>query len=190
MLLDSLVLADNSQISRMMTDQRGLVFPVNPKDAFVFEITQDIEGYAKGIYIYSESNLDWFRQNSTERNPYDIPLYIPGLPKAGTDGCRINATRTIAIEADFLNSVASVKLPASGSTEFELLIDRDGVEIPIGEIAFTEGNRNGVFRTHESVAGHAIIVMSGDIIILRVPDVVDLNLEGLAVTICSYLAII
>lgn len=188
MLVDSISLADSSEVKRTMLDQskRGTAFPGNPVDGQVFELTAEHNGYGPGIYVYFQSEGRFIvKYPNNDVMPYDVSGATFGPMNDGDIVARHISVRSYRIKAGFEACVAAAKIAAVANTELAIKrVSRSGAETEIGKLIFEAAETVGVFT---QTGSGDIIVTAGETLVLQAPIPADGSLSDIAFTFAGTL---
>jgi hypothetical protein len=189
MLIDGILLADGSNISKTVLDatKRGVAFPGSPSQGDVFELTELYNGKNPGIYTYNATDVDWI-SNSPDNSavPYDVGGQVVGTMSSGTVLSRALAVRSFVIKIGFEGCLARSVVGATAQTTLSIKkISRQGTEATIGSIIFEAGNTVGTFS---QVGSNPMYVTTGESLIVVAPTPADSTLADVSYTFAGSLA--
>lgn len=156
-------LRDPSKIERTIISgsepvPEGSEFPTEPYDYQLFKLTQDFNGYVKGIYRYNSALADWFHILDVEIGFVDIglPIYDPThyLDDRAEEGWNDWSEGTTFKEPAYALSIYRLTLIAVGAKFLNEAQEGSQLEIKI-EYSFNAGVNWYQFGT-------TIIVTSSD----------------------------
>jgi hypothetical protein len=188
MLHDSPIVVGDSRVTYQIVEEekRGSVFPPNPNTGDYFQLVLGNMNYVEGIYVYTEAE-DWMHQEEVEPNPYDLALTIFDRPKAGDVVSKFLASRSFILKADFHNSLARANEYSSTTAIFAInKIDLNENHTQLGLLTFTYGNLVGIFTAN--IPSKDMLILRGETLYLKAPDVRDSTLKNIDITIVARLA--
>lgn len=187
MLHDSPRVVAGSKISSELVDstQRGTAFPADPTNSQLFQLTEQLDDNAPGIYVYSVTATKWVMNDDTERHPYDIAMTVWGRPMSYRPIAKIISPRTFIIDNGMVKCKAVCEEASSERTDFSVKTIAGGITTEIGTLTFMPGEFDGAFT---SSLGHDILVLDGEQLFLINEGDRDGSLRDLAITFVGHLA--
>jgi len=112
----------------------------------------------------------------TAPQPYDVAIYIPGVPTAGATLITKRFTRSVTFPAGFADSQSGCEVAATASTVFSLRKNNS----QIGTVTIGAGNTEGIFALATEIT-----FVAGDRLTVVAPDPADATLAGLSLTLAG-----
>lgn len=185
MLSDSTTYIGSATVSRdyAAEGRKGNAFPVGPNNGQPFQLSEDIEGYNEGFYVYSASRNDWVKQEDYQDLPYDIGLTVFDRPRSSDIVCKHYAVRTFQIPKNFERSLARASVEATSDYRFTVkILSVDGqTENEIGYIDFSSLGLVGVFTA--TTPNVPMVVLRGETLIVQAAEERDVTLKSIDITI-------
>ena len=186
MLLDGALLVNGSSLKLGVVNasEKGTALPASATEGDNFELTAVYAGKQPGLYWWH--NGEWVvRSPDLSAVPYDLSGGSTTTLAASAIVMRHVAVRAFGISATFIGSIAVAGQAPSANIVIEVRrIDRTGFDSAIGEIQFAVGSTTGVFV--QNGTGNMNFAQ-GEIFYVKGPDVADLTLSELSITIAGFL---
>lgn len=183
MLTDGITLLDDTQVERKVVEDKGTAFPSEPYSGQIWELTEDWNGYKKGMYVYDGTSSDWLPLAGTESFPHDIALNVTGKVPRQTDVCRFLVNRSIYLRANLENTVAALVTATPDLSPLQLIIRRGETDIHLADFEFAP---NETVATWKNVPQKDIYLSIGDILTVRALEV-SVEMQNLNVTVAAQL---
>lgn len=186
MITFGLDLAAQATIERTTSggDAGGTKFPSSPVNGQPFLVSEDIEGYPKGLYVWSELRNDWIPQLS-DYYAYDVAMTLPRRYKADDTIARFLSVRTTSIRPNFEGSRALSDIAPTADVSFPIHVEngQNKETTHIGDIHFKAGESIG--NISAVVPDSMYVLVAGDILCIKSPSLVNYGLLGTSITICG-----
>jgi hypothetical protein len=104
--------------------------------------------------------------------PYDVPIFYPGVPSGSAVLLDLEFVRTVVFPANFAGSAFKARVAATSSTAID--VQKNGSTV--GTITFAAGATSATFTT---TSGAAVTFNLGDYMSLVCPSVADATLANL-----------
>ena len=105
--------------------------------------------------------------------PYDVPMFYPGVPGASALVARLKAVRSVTFPSGLTASQADARVAATGSTTFTL--KKNGVSV--GTILWSAAGTSGAFTS----SGFSLA--AGDVLTVEGPATADATLADISITL-------
>lgn len=183
---------EQAQIVRAPGDPNssGPVFPSNPSNGRVWNLTAVSGSNQPGLYAYSQVRNKWVNQLQSV-NPYDVGMSVLKRYAGGQEIARYLSVRTTAIIKNFAGSRATADVAATALAAFKVSAYDTNTQavIQLGTITFGAGSKTGVFAPLATYQDQEIILVAGDQLRVIAPDTADTTLNGVAITIAGRLLV-
>lgn len=103
--------------------------------------------------------------------PYDIGLFVPGVPTGGEIVLRLPVARAVDFADDFAGSYATARVAAAASAVFTVKVNGTSV----GTVTFGAASTTGTFVT----TGGALSLSAGAVLSVEAPAVADATLADI-----------
>lgn len=127
---------------------------------------------ANDVLLISRSGTTYKALGATVQ-PYDIGVFVGGVPGAGERVVQWAAPRAVTIPENFTGSVAVARVSATGAASFDVRKN----DFSVGTIFFGAGSATGAFT---SSAGVSLAV--GDLLSIVAPGTADTTLADISIT--------
>ena len=188
MYVDTLQIADNSEITRHVLDsnKRGTQFPASPSDGDVFELTESYNGNPPAIYKYVSAESKWIATHPNfDMLPYDVSGAVFGNMNDEDVLMRHIAVRSYRLKQGFLNCLAAAISAATVDTYLTIIHQgRNGIETELGKLVFMASETVGVFQ--QTGTGD-MMVTAGEILLVKAPLNVNQELSDISFTFAGAL---
>lgn len=185
MLSDSTTYIGSAKVERDLSAEgrKGNAFPVSPTNGQPFQLSEDIEGYEEGFYIYSNFRSDWVKQEDFQDLPYDIGLTVFDRPRSNDLVCKHYAVRTFQIPQNFERSLARSSVESTANYRFTVkILSVDGQTE--NEIGYIEFNSLGLVGTFTATTPNVpMVVLRGETLLVQAAEERDPTLKSIDITI-------
>lgn len=162
----------------------GNTFPLDPVNGQPYLLTEDIEGFTRGLYVWSAVRSLWIPQLS-DYYAYDVGLSILKRFKPLDIIARYLSVRTTSIRPNFEGSMAICNTPPDSQIVFSVFVE-DGKtkqRTNIATVTFGAGQTTGTFNS--IVPNTEYVLVAGDVLCIESPDVMEYSMRGTSITICG-----
>lgn len=185
MIADGITLAAGSGFGVQMLDdtRRGAAFPSTPASGDLWELTVQVGNNVAGIYQYGTAWV--LRSPQYSLLSYDVSGTILGTPDAQAKVLFFVAPRAFTIQGSFAGAIAKALQASTSDQDFTIVLTRNGQPTYLGVIRFTDGNDTGMFIAN---IPQDVQVMRGDTLVVLAPDLVDVSLADISITLCGFIS--